>query len=393
MNLYDSQDIDKGEVKFCAKCVISNKRPRIKFNKNNVCNACEYAEFKKTQIDWQQREDYLLKLLDNYRSKNNSFDCIVPCSGGKDGSYVAHILKDKYNMKPLTITWSPFIYTDIGRRNLDSFIASGFDNLLYSPNKQLYKKLSRIGFEFVGDNFLPFIYGQMNYALHLSIQKNIPLIFYGENAELEYGGTWKNIDKSFKDVDDYGDEYFKGVNIQKLINIGLENKIIDKKDIQDNPLLYFDFPSKKLMKSQNTQVHWFSYYKYWDPQENYYYATENTGFKPNDERTESTYSKYASIDDETDGVHYFLSLIKFGLGRCTSDAAHEIRDGHLTREEGVSLVKKFDTEIPKKSIKFFLDYIDKDEDYFWEVINNFRKQNSDIWSYDKTEWKLKYNIS
>ena len=107
------------------------------------------------------------------------------------------------------------------------------------------------------------------------------------------------------------------------------------------------------MKSQNTQVHWFSYYKYWDPQENYYYATENTGFKPNDERTESTYSKYASIDDETDGVHYFLSLIKFGLGRCTSDAAHEIRDGHLTREEGVSLVKKFDTEIPKKKHKVF----------------------------------------
>ena len=98
MNSYDSQDVDKGKVRFCSKCVISNKRPRIKFNKNNVCNACEYADYKKTQIDWQQREDYLLRLLDNYRSKNNSFDCIVPCSGGKDGSYVAHILKDKYNI-------------------------------------------------------------------------------------------------------------------------------------------------------------------------------------------------------------------------------------------------------------------------------------------------------
>ena len=126
MNSYDSQDVDKGKVKYCSKCVISNKRPRIKFNKNNVCNACEYADYKKTQIDWQQREDYLLRLLDNYRSKNNSFDCIVPCSGGKDGSYVAHILKDKYNMKPLTITWSPFIYTDIGRRNLGFFYCFWF---------------------------------------------------------------------------------------------------------------------------------------------------------------------------------------------------------------------------------------------------------------------------
>ena len=90
----------------------------------------------------------------------------------------------------------------------------------------------------------------MNYALHLSIMKNIPLIFYGENAELEYGGTWKNIDKSYKDVNDFDEEYFKGVNIQKLINIGLENNIIENKDIKENPILYFDFPNKKQMLQQ-----------------------------------------------------------------------------------------------------------------------------------------------
>ena len=392
MNLYDSQNINIGEAKFCTKCVISNKRPRIKFNKINICNACEYSEYKRNEIDWEQREKELINILDKFRSRNNSFDCIVPCSGGKDGSYVAHTLKYKYNMKPLTITWSPFVYTDIGRKNLDAFISSGFDNLLYSPNKELYRKLSRVGFEFVGDNFLPFIYGQMNYALHLSIMKNIPLIFYGENAELEYGGTWKNIDKSYKDVNDFDEEYFKGVNIQKLINIGLENNIIENKDIKENPILYFDFPNKKQMLQQKTQVHWFSYYKYWDPQENYYYACENTGFRPNEERTESTYSKYASIDDETDGVHYFLSYIKFGLGRCTSDAAHEIRDGHLSREEGVALVKRFDSEIPKKSIQYFLKYIQKDEDYFWDVINKFREKNSDIWFMENNEWKLKNTI-
>ncbi len=392
MNLYDSQNINIGEAKFCTKCVISNKRPRIKFNEKNICNACEYSQYKRNEIDWEQREKKLINLLDKFRSRNNSFDCIVPCSGGKDGSYVAHILKYKYNMKPLTITWSPFVYTDIGRKNLDAFISSGFDNLLYSPNKELYRKLSRVGFEFVGDNFLPFIYGQMNYALHLSIMKNIPLIFYGENAELEYGGTWKNIDKSYKDVNDFEEEYFKGVNIQKLINIGLENNIIENKDIKENPILYFDFPNKKQMLQQKTQVHWFSYYKFWDPQENYYYACENTGFKPNEERTESTYSKYASIDDETDGVHYFLSYIKFGLGRCTSDAAHEIRDGHLSREEGVALVKRFDSEIPKKSIQYFLKYIQKDEDYFWDVINKFREKNSDIWFMENNEWKLKNTI-
>ena len=73
MSSYDTQEVNDGEVQFCSKCVISNKRPRIKFNKDNICNACEYAEFKKTQIDWKEREENLLKLLDNYRSKNNTF--------------------------------------------------------------------------------------------------------------------------------------------------------------------------------------------------------------------------------------------------------------------------------------------------------------------------------
>lgn len=393
MSIYDSQEINAGEVKFCSRCVVSNKRPRITFDKNNVCSACLYTEYKNKEIDWEKRERQLVELLDKHKSRNGSFDCIVPCSGGKDGSYVAHTLKFKYGMRPLTITWSPFVYTDIGRKNLESFIASGFDNLLYSPNSQLYKKLSRIGFEYVGDNFLPFIYGQMNYCLHLSIMKKIPLIFYGENAELEYGGTWKNIEKSHKNVTDFDEEYFKGVNLDKLIEIGLENNIITKKDLDENPFLYYDMPNKKIMTEQNTQVHWFSYYKYWDPQEHFYYATENCGFSPNTERTESTYSKYAGIDDETDGVHYYLGYIKFGLGRCTSDAAHEIRDGHLSREEGVALVKKFDSEIPINSIKFFLKYIEKDEEYFWEVINKFRDKYSDIWVQENNDWKLKTLIS
>ena len=393
MSIYDSQEINAGEVKFCSRCVVSNKRPRITFDKNNVCSACLYTEYKNKEIDWEKRERQLVELLDKHKSRNGSFDCIVPCSGGKDGSYVANTLKFKYGMRPLTITWSPFVYTDIGRKNLESFIASGFDNLLYSPNSQLYKKLSRIGFEYVGDNFLPFIYGHMNYCLHLSIMKKITLIFYGENAELEYGGTWKNIEKSHKNVTDFDEEYFKGVNLDKLIKIGLENNIITKKDLDENPFLYYDMTNKKIMSEQNTQVHWFSYYKYWDPQEHFYYATENCGFSPNTERTESTYSKYAGIDDETDGVHYYMGYIKFGLGRCTSDAAHEIRDGHLSREEGVALVKKFDSEIPINSIKYFLKYIEKDEEYFWEVINKFRDKYSDIWVQENNDWKLKTLIS
>ena len=60
------------------------------------------------------------------------------------------------------------------------------------------------------------------------------------------------------------------------------------------------------ISEKELEMHWYSYYNKWTPQENYYYCTENTGFKPNPERNEGTYSKYASLDDKMDGFQYFL---------------------------------------------------------------------------------------
>ena len=43
------------EIIFCKKCTISNQRPRIFFDEEGVCSACRYAEFKRSEIDWQKR--------------------------------------------------------------------------------------------------------------------------------------------------------------------------------------------------------------------------------------------------------------------------------------------------------------------------------------------------
>jgi len=138
-------------------------------------------------------------------------------------------------------------------------------------------------------------------------------------------------------------------------------------------------------------MHWYSYYHKWTPQEHYYYASEHTGFRANPYgRSEGTYSKYASLDDKTDGFHYYTMFIKFGIGRATSDAAHEIREGHLTREEGARLVRKFDGEFPKKYFKEFLEYCNITEEYFWEVIDSWRSPH--LWKKENGEWKLKYQV-
>jgi hypothetical protein len=146
-----------------------------------------------------------------------------------------------------------------------------------------------------------------------------------------------------------------------------------------------------LIKARGVQQHFFSYYRFWLPQENYYYSVENAGFEANPERNEGTYSKYASLDDKLDGFHYYLAYIKFGIGRTTADAAHEVRDGHIDRDEAVALVKKFDGEFPKKHYETFLEYTGITDKQFWEVIDSWRSDH--IWNKVDGEWQLKSQVS
>ena len=115
-----NKKLNNKKIKFCSKCLAMSTRPRITFNKDGLCNACVWVD-KKKKINWNQRKIELEQLLSNFRKKND-FDCIVPVSGGKDGSYVAHNLKKKFNMNPLCVTIRPHLYSDIGEKNLQNFI-------------------------------------------------------------------------------------------------------------------------------------------------------------------------------------------------------------------------------------------------------------------------------
>jgi hypothetical protein len=140
----------------------------------------------------------------------------------------------------------------------------------------------------------------------------------------------------------------------------------------------------------NTEIHFFGYYKYWDPQENFYYCRENVGFSPNPERSEGTYSKYASLDDCIDGYHYYLGFIKFGIGRTTSDASHEIRDGKITREEGIALVRRYDGELPQKYYQEFLDYCGITDEEFQSICDSWRAEH--LWRKGHNGWELRHAV-
>ena len=368
------------DVVFCTSCTMSNQRPRISFDKYGVCSACRFKDFKKTKIDWQLRETELLKLCDTHRKNNGEYDVVVPCSGGKDGTFVAHQLKYKYGMNPICVTWAPLMYTEIGRKNLDNFVNSGFNHVLGTSDPVITKKLTYLSFRELGDPFQPFIYGQSNFPLFIALTYNVKLIMYGENGEVEYGGDMKNAYTPTRTIKDYNKHYFSG----------LSPEFWEKYNIMNRDLFAFKGPDENLINQKKVEMHFLGYYKFWDPQENFYYAQKNCGFSVNEERTEGTYSKYASLDDKLDGFHYYLAYIKFGIGRATSDSAHEIRDGKITRDEGIMLVKKYDSEFPKKYFKEFLEYCDIEEDEFATIINSWRSDH--IWKENNGNWVLKKPI-
>jgi N-acetyl sugar amidotransferase len=365
------------EVKFCKKCTVSNQRPRITFDENEVCSACNFAEYKRSKIEWKTRENELLELCNKHRKNNGEYDVVIPCSGGKDGSFVAHQLKYKYGMNPLAVTWAPLKATEIGRRNLDAFISSGFNHILGTPNPQVTRKLTQLSFKHLGDPFQPFIYGQTNFPLQMAVQNNVQLIMYGENGEVEYGGDMKNAARPTRDIQDHDTHYFSGLPPEFWIEHG----------VSEFELRPFMAPKFETIKNNKTEIHFFGYYKFWDPQENFYYCRENVGFSPNTERSEGTYSKYASLDDQIDGFHYYLAYIKFGIGRATSDAAHEIRDGKITREEGLALVRRFDHEFPTKYYQQFLKFCSITDEEVHAVIDSWRSDH--IWEKKGNEWRLR----
>jgi N-acetyl sugar amidotransferase len=388
------------DVKFCTKCVMSNQRPAsaiefkhtadskkttMQFDESGVCDACRNTEIKE-KINWTSREDELVLLLNKYRKNDGSYDCLVPGSGGKDSAYQAHVLKYKYGMNPLTVTWPPILYTDYGLKNWKNWLDSGFDNISFYRNGKVMKLLTRLSIENLLHPFQTFILGQKNLAPKIAAAHNINLIFYGEN-EAEYGNPIADNmtslrDKSYFSFDNLNEIYLAGVKVSELI---------ENHDVRLSDIMAFLPPKSDELDKSNIEVHYLGYYLKWTPQEVYYYAVENTGFKARPFRTQGSYSKYSGIDDKIDDLHFYTTFIKFGIGRASYDASQEIRNKHITREEGVALVKRFDGEFPDRYFEDVMNYIEMKPEQFHQLCDKFRSPH--LWGKDSNGlWKLRHNI-
>ena len=323
-------------IKFCKKCVTPDSRPRVVFDSDGVCNACNFVSVKKN-TDWKKREKELVEILDELRSSDGSYDCIVPWSGGKDSSYVAYVLKFKYKMNPLLVTFSPLIMNEVGEHNRQKLIELGFDNLMIRPNQNISQYLSKRFFTERGNPKTHWDAGVTCFPVQIALKYNIKAIFYAEDSESEYGGRVLNKDS------------IKLMQYDAIIEQHIEdhpsNWVNDKVSLNDiQPYLYPDIEDiKKKIKS-----YYFSYFFRFDMYKNYLAIKDLIDFKIV-KRTSGTFTNFDSLDDKIDDLYYYMQFIKFGFGRCSRDCSRFIQNGHLSRKKLSSMLRTMMENSLKKS--------------------------------------------
>jgi len=398
------------DVRFCTLCNMSNQMPMssneylhtqdstkntLSFDENGVCHACRFNHLKEDgAIDWAERDRELVELCNQFRRDDGSYDCIVGGSGGKDSAMQSHLLKYKYGMHPLTVTWSPHLYTDIGWKNFQNWLhVGGFDNYLFTPNGKIHRLLTRNATLNLLHPFQPFIMGQKTFVSKMAARFNIPLIFYGEMPG-EYGEKISHKTSNYADPsadvesEGYQLDYLAGKDIRDVYLGGKSVGEYMQDGVPMADLKNYLPISPEILQRKNIDFKYLGYYVRWVPQEAYYYAVEHTGFEANPVRTEGTYSKYNSIDDKTDGFFYFTRWIKFGVGRTMSDSAQEIRNHHITKEEGQALLQRYEGEYPARFEKEFLDYVGMTREEFLALCDRFRSPH--LWTVENGAWRLRH---
>ena len=364
-------------VFWCSSCLNMSTRPRIQFDESGRCNACLWSE-KKKNMDWGPRQEQLEDLLGKHRGDGKRFDCIVPVSGGKDGSYVAYQLKHRYKMNPLCVTVRPALELELGSENLINFINSGYDHIHVTPEPKAMAVLNKYGFVEKGFPYYGWLAAIMTAPLRLATQMNIGLIFYGEDGEVEYGGSSETDKKPTYDID-----YMKRVYLE-----GGYEKVLELAEDRCNVGDWFRFPEYEAADKLEV-AHW-SYFEPWDSYRNYVVAKEQCGLKEKNSGNTGTFTNFAQNDQALYSLHAYLMYLKFGFGRATQDAGIEIRRGAMNREQALNLVTMFDGHYPSEYIEEYLDYFEMSKEEFDSVLDLYA--NKDLFYKTDGLWKPKFNV-
>lgn len=353
------------QIKFCKRCLYPETKPDLHFNDEGVCSACIGAEHKLKNIDWEKRERDFFSIIDKFRLAKDEigWDCLIPVSGGKDSTYQAYFMKEVCGMNPLCVCFETTKVTEIGRRNLDNISKMGIDVIHFKKNYNAYRSMVIEGFKRVGDEMWPNHLGIFTVPFIVATKFKIPLVIWGENSQLEYGGPlesiWKNT-LTRQWLEEFGG--LLGNRIQDMIGVdGLTAKDLTP---------YF-YPSDEAMKETKITSLFLGQFFFWDARKQLEIVRKRGFLVKEDGPVEGTYTNYENLDEEIVGLHDYMKFVKYGFGRATDHVCIDIRNNRLTRSEGIELVKKYDGKYPYKAVNAFIEYSNMKKNEIDDVIDRY----------------------
>jgi N-acetyl sugar amidotransferase len=372
---------------FCSRCLMPRSRPRIVF-RDGICNACHWA-VEKQEIDWDERAAEFKEIVSVYR-KHPAYDCIVPFSGGKDSATIVHRLV-AMGIKPLAVCYGQLIWTDVGRRNLQRVRDAGIDVLYWGTDQRVSKALAKRFFIERGHPKQHYDAAVNAVPLITAVNFNIPLVIYAEHGETEYGGLVLD------------EESRRTRNIAEVLEhqVGDDARNWTGDAISERDLYPYIYPELEDIEAVGVKAFYFSYFFPWDIYRNAEYAREKLGFEQAKGwawthtmkrwdfgigldwwgRSDGSFEGFDSIDDAIDDLDYYMMYIKFGFGRATRMASRLIQNGHMTREQGLELVKRYDGEFPRRYLPQICDYLGMTEREIRDTAELHK--NPEIWDGDK----------
>lgn len=351
-------------MKYCARCLYpENARPTIIFDEEGVCSGCRYHESRsKLEIDWDERLRLLEQILDEAkqiaRRRGNSHDCIVPVSGGKDSHYQVWLLKKKYGMNPLLVTFNHAFNTPAGNRNLYNLVEkSGCDFVRYTAGLDSVRRISRHMLQTVGDLTWHYHAGIRTYPFQVAVERNIPLIVWGEHGFAELTGVVS--------LEDFV-EFTRWTRKEHDMRGYEPHDLIGKGGITQQDIAPYIYPSDEDIARVEVRGIYLSNFVYWNAKRQAEVMIKEWDFAPIAYERERTFNLHGKIEDHANDVHDYLKYLKFGYGRATDDASMEIRHGRMTREEGMEMVRRYDSREPS-TLNSYCDFlgITKEEFYQW----------------------------
>lgn len=372
--------VNVDNIHWCSCCLTMSTRPRITFDASGRCNACVWTEAKKN-INWDVRLKELEKLLEKHRRTDGQFDCMVPVSGGKDGSYVAYNLKHKYGMNPLCLTVTPALPLSLGDQNLRAFVESGYNHISINADHEAMRLLNKTGFIEMGFPYYGWLIAIHTAVIRAAASFGIDLIFYGEDGEVEYGGSTETSKNPIYDV-----HYQKKVYLE-----GGYEKVLATSGLTESELYFFRFPSDDELRAHPIQLTHWSYFENWDPYRNYLIAKEHCGLKEAEDANAGTFTNFSQNDQSLYALHTYLMYLKFGFGRANQDACIEVRRGAMDRQQAVNLVRLYDGHYPEEYMDQYLSYYQMTQNEFDAVLDRYA--NQDLFEKVDGRWKPKFIVS